>query len=67
LDESIERYFLTGEVQRNTLAWEIHVNRFFDGGKKRKAAWLEHREFLLRKWRGEKLNRVPWAVTELEK
>ncbi len=53
LDESIEKYFLTGEVERGTPAWEIHVSRHFDGGEKIRLAWLQHKEFLLKKWKSE--------------
>jgi len=65
LDSSIETYFLTGQVERDTPAWDLHVTRFFDGGEKRKAAWLEHRNFLLKKWSGQGFTRVPWIVTEV--
>jgi hypothetical protein len=64
LDESIERYFLTGEVERNTPAWDLHLSRFFDGGERRRAAWVEHRESLLGKWRLQRLKGLPWAEKE---
>jgi hypothetical protein len=67
LDESIENYFLTGTVERNTPAWDLHVSRFFDDGERRQIAWLEHRGFLLRKWKLENRLGLPWAAKEFDK
>jgi hypothetical protein len=61
IDESIEKYFLTGEVERDTPAWGLHISRFFDNGARRRTTWLEHRAFLLRKWRSIGNEGQPWA------
>jgi hypothetical protein len=60
LDESIERYFLTGDVERNTPAWALHISRHFDGGEKIRLAWLQYKRFFLKKWKVEGRG-LPWA------
>jgi len=53
LDESIELYFLTGDAERKTPAWALHISRHFDGGEKIRLAWLQYKRFLMRKWKME--------------
>jgi len=61
LDESIERYFLTGDAERNTPAWALHISRHFDGGEKIQLVWFQHKKFLLRKWKVEGRG-LSWAA-----
>jgi len=61
LDESIEQFFLTGNPKRGTLGWNLRTSRFFDGGQEILTVWLEHRQYLLSKWKHEKRTGLSYA------
>jgi len=65
LDESIEKFLLTGKAERGTPAWELYTSRFFDDNEIGRA-WMQHREFLLSKWKSEKHKGKPWAETHFK-
>jgi hypothetical protein len=60
LDESIEKYFLTGEAERDTPGWKLRTSRFFDQGAEIERVWQQHKDFLLKKWKSEGRKLKPW-------
>ncbi len=68
LDESLKNYLLFGEKpERHTPAWETYVNRHFEGlSGSIRAAWHEHRAFLIREWRAAGHSGLPWAGSIIE-
>ena len=67
LDESIERFLLTGEAERDTPGWSLRTSRFFDQGAEIRRVWEQHRDFLLKKWKAEKRKGRPWVETYLNR
>ena len=55
LDESISEFFRTGTCERDTLGWALKTSRFFDQGAEIATVWAEHGDYLLAKWKREKL------------
>jgi hypothetical protein len=63
LDPSIEDFFWSGEPARNTPGWSLKVSHFFDDYKNNITdAWLQHRDYLLEKWKTEKRKGTPWIM-----
>jgi hypothetical protein len=67
LDDSVEHFLLTGDATRGTPGWALRVSRFFDCGAAIRAAWAQHKDALMTKWRTEKRRGLPWAQAYLEK
>ena len=61
IDDSIEEFFLTGAPERGTAGWDLRTSRFFDNGLKILTVWLEHRDYLLSKWKREKRSSLSYA------
>ena len=62
LDETIIQFFFSGEKpERGTPAWSLYISRHFDWGEKIRVAWLQHKKFLLRKWKVEGRG-LSWAA-----
>jgi hypothetical protein len=63
LDDTIKVFLFSGKKpERDTPAWDLYVSRHFDGMTKIRAAWEEHREFLLKEWKKAGRKGRPWAA-----
>ncbi len=65
LDDSIREYLFTGETPpHNTPGFSLYAdNRFFDWTHTAtEKAWREHREQLLREWKEQGKEGLPWAA-----
>jgi hypothetical protein len=65
LDESIEEFFLHGTCSENTPGWSLKQNRFFDDGQELVLVWKENKDYLLKKWRQEKISN-PWIIQNIQ-
>jgi len=50
IDESVEQFFLSGEVEEGTQGQDLKLSRFFDDNILYEI-WQEHKKRLIKKWK----------------
>jgi len=64
LDPTIEEFFWSGWPDRDTPGWGLRTSRFFDRGQEIRDAWMQHKDFLLNKWKTEKRKGAPFVFSK---
>ncbi len=59
IDESVEQFFLSGEVEEGTQGEDLKLSRFFDDNILYEI-WQEHKKRLIKKWKAEGVTDETW-------
>jgi len=59
IDETVEEFFLSGEVEEGTQGEDLKLSRFFDDNILYEI-WQEHKKRLIKKWHSAGVKKETW-------